>query len=94
MSATPFAPAPDPASVAAPAPKKLVRRAIGPRLRIVFHVVLALLATISANSLYLAGVTFLQWWTSNTYQDYFYQWMFLLHVILGLLIITPFLIFG
>jgi tetratricopeptide (TPR) repeat protein len=49
---------------------------------------------IGANSLYLGGVTFLEWWTSTTYQDYFYNWMFLLHVVLGIAIITPFLIFG
>ena len=41
------------------APKKVVRKAIGPKLRIVFNVVLALLALIGANSAYLGGVTFL-----------------------------------
>ena len=75
-------------------PKRQVQRAIGPRLRIVFHIVLGLLAIIGANSLYLGGVTFLSWWNSKTYQDYFYNWMFLLHVVLGLIIIVPFLIFG
>lgn len=74
--------------------KPLVRRAIGPKLRIVFHVVLGLLAIIGANSLYLAGVTFLGWWNAKTYQDYFYNWMFLLHVVLGLAVLVPFLIFG
>ena len=76
------------------APKKVVRKAIGPKLRIVFNVVLALLALIGANSAYLGGVTFLQWWTSQTYEDLFYSWMFLLHSVLGLLIVVPFLVFG
>lgn len=76
------------------APKKIVRKAIGPKLRIVFNVVLALLALIGANSAYLGGVTFLQWWTSQTYEDLFYSWMFLLHSVLGLLIVVPFLVFG
>ena len=78
----------------APVPRKIVRKAIGPKLRIVFNVVLALLATIGANSAYLAGVTFLQWWTAQTYEDVFYSWMFLGHIVLGLLIVVPFLIFG
>ncbi len=74
--------------------RRHVKKAIGPRLRIVFFVMLALLAMIAANSLYLAGVTFLEFWTKRTFQDYFYQWMFLVHIVLGLLIVTPFLAFG
>lgn len=76
------------------AERRQVKKAIGPRLRIVFFGVLALLAMIAANSLYLAGVTFLEFWTKRTFQDYFYQWMFLVHIVLGLLIVTPFLVFG
>lgn len=80
---------------AAPAPaKKVVRKAIGPRLRIVFNVMLVLLALIAANSAYLLGVKLLEWWTSRDYQDYFYTWMFLLHIVVGVLIVAPFLAFG
>jgi tetratricopeptide (TPR) repeat protein len=75
-------------------PRPQVRRAIGPRLRLVFYVVLTLLAAIGANSLYLSGVTALQFWTEQTYEDYFYQCMFGLHILLGLLIVVPFLVFG
>ena len=75
-------------------PKKIVHKAIGPKLRIVFNVVLALLAIIGANSAYLAGVTFLQWWTKRTYEDQFYAWMFLIHIVVGLLIVIPFIVFG
>jgi tetratricopeptide (TPR) repeat protein len=82
-------------SVASPAaPKKIVKKAIGPKLRIVFNVVVALLTLIGANSAYLSGVTFLQWWTSRTYEDLFYAWMFLAHVVIGTLIVVPFLVFG
>lgn len=81
-----------PAVVAAP--KKIVRKAIGPKLRIVFNVVLALLAIIGANSAYLAGVTLMQWWTKRTYEDQFYTWMFLIHIVVGLLIVIPFIVFG
>lgn len=80
-------------STASP-PKRVVKKAIGPRLRIVFYVILTLLAAIGANSVYLAGITFLEYWTSRTYQDYFYECMFLLHIVLGLMIVSPFLIFG
>ncbi|MEO2017171.1 MAG: hypothetical protein ABGZ53_22680, partial [Fuerstiella sp.] len=59
--------------------KKVVRKAIGPRLRIVFNVMLVLLALIGANSAYLLGVKTLEWWTTQTYQDYFYICMFLMH---------------
>lgn len=75
-------------------PTKVVRKAIGPRLRIVFNVMLILLALIAANSAYLIGVKALEWWTSQTYQDYFYICMFLMHIIVGLLIVVPFLVFG
>ena len=76
------------------APKKKVHRAIGPKLRIVFFVVLVLLAILAANSVYLSGVTLMEWATGKTYQDFFYICMFLGHLILGLLLIVPFLVFG
>ena len=80
---------------ASPAPaKKKVRRAIGPKLRIVYNIVLAMLAILAANSAYLAGVTFLEWVTKKTYQDFFYICMFLGHLVLGVLFVTPFIIFG
>ena len=43
---------------------------------------------------YLAGVTFMQWWTKQTYEDQFYAWMFLVHIVVGLLIVVPFIVFG
>ncbi|MCA9035459.1 MAG: hypothetical protein KDA91_10020 [Planctomycetaceae bacterium] len=75
-------------------PRRVVKKAIGPRLRVLFYVMMALLALIGANSTYLAGVTCLEWWTSQTYQDYFYVLMLLVHIVLGLCIVGPFLVFG
>ncbi|MFN9968683.1 MAG: hypothetical protein ACK58T_02185, partial [Phycisphaerae bacterium] len=49
---------------------------------------------LGANSAYLASITALESWTGQTYQDYFYQQAFLGHIVLGLLLIVPFLIFG
>jgi tetratricopeptide (TPR) repeat protein len=52
-------------------------------------VVFALFVVLGTNSFYLGGVTLLEWLTGRTYQDYFYQLMFGLHLFLGLLIIAP-----
>lgn len=85
----------EPESTAAPpAPPPRQRRAIGPRLRRLFHVVLGLLALLGANSAYLAGVTFLNWATGESHDSPFYLWMFLAHLVLGLVLVAPFLVFG
>ena len=69
-------------------------RAVGPKLRILLYVVFALAALLGANSIYLVSITALEAVTDLTYQDFFYQCMFLLHLVLGLLLITPFILFG
>ena len=68
--------------------------AVGPRLKKLLLLVFALVALLGANSLYLVSITILEWWRGLTYQNYFYQVMFLLHLALGLLLILPFLAFG
>lgn len=78
---------------------KAHRRVLGPRLKIFFHMVVALAAVLGANSVYLAAVTCLEWVSRNwgaglAYQNGFYLVMFLLHIALGLLLILPFLVFG
>ena len=78
---------------ASPQRKKYVR-AVGPRLRLVLYVVFGLVALLGANSAYLASITFLEWVKGLTYQNYFYQCMFLAHLVLGLLLVGPFVIFG
>jgi hypothetical protein len=69
-------------------------RAVGPRLRLVLAIVFGLVAVLGANSAYLASITFLEWTTGLTYQNYFYQYMFLAHLVLGLLLVLPFVAFG
>src|SRR5882672_1355280 len=78
---------------ARPKLKKYVR-AVGPRLRLVLYVVFGLVALLGANSAYLASITFLEWVKGLTYQNYFYQCMFLAHLVLGVLLVAPFVIFG
>lgn len=72
---------------------RLVVKAIGARLRKLYYVVLLLLSLLLANSAYLATITFLEWLHEETYQNYFYQLMFLGHLGLGLLLILPFIVF-
>jgi tetratricopeptide (TPR) repeat protein len=76
-----------------PVRKKYVR-AVGPRLRVVLLVIFALFALLGANSVYLASITFLGWLKGLSYENYFYQFMFLAHLALGLLIVLPVIIFG
>ena len=68
--------------------------AIGPRLRVLLFFVFALFALLGVNSFYLASVTAFEWATGRTYQDYFFQIMFLFHLAAGLLITLPAVIFG
>jgi hypothetical protein len=90
-------PADQPAKKPVPKPRserKAYIPAITPGLRKLFYVVLALLALLGANSGYLLAVTILEAVTGHVYQNYFYQLMFLGHVVLGVLFILPFLFFG
>ena len=82
-----------PPSDGTPARKKYVR-AVGPRLRLLLHVVFALFAVLGANSVYLSAITFLEWSRGLTYQNYFYMVMFGAHLVLGLLIVLPVILFG
>ncbi len=68
--------------------------AVSARLRKLLYVVFALVGLLGANAAYLASVTAMEWYTGETYQDYFYQYMFLLHLVLGLALIVPFIVFG
>ena len=68
--------------------------AVTPRLRRLLILVFVLVALIGANSLYLAAVTALEYFRGTTYQNFFYQYMFLAHLVLGLLLIVPFLVFA
>ncbi len=73
---------------------KLYVRAVTPGLRKLLYVVFGLLALLGANSLYLVAITALEAIKQQTYQNYFYQLMFLGHLVLGLLLIGPLVVFG
>lgn len=76
-----------------PVRKKYVR-AVGPRLRMLLYFIFGLVALLGANSAYLSSITFLEWFKGEVYQNYFYQIMFLAHLVLGFLLLVPFIIFG
>src|SRR5436853_2107388 len=75
-------------------PRKKYVRAVGPRLRIFLYVIFALVALLGANSAYLVAIKVLEKSTGYVYQNYFYQMMFLGHLVLGMLLLLPFIIFG
>ena len=75
-------------------PRKGYMPPIGKRLKKLLFVVFAMLSLLGANSLYLATITFLEWQRGETYQNQFYMAMFLGHVVLGLIFLVPFVVFG
>ena len=81
-------------SAPAAAPKKKYVRAVGPRLRKLLYLIFVLVAILFANSGYLATITFLEWYSGETYQGFFYQRMFLVHLAVGLLLIVPLIVFA
>ena len=68
--------------------------AIGPKLRPLLWVILISFAVLGANGLYLASVTALTWYLGTTQQTFFYMLMVILHLLLGFLLIVPFVVFG
>jgi tetratricopeptide (TPR) repeat protein len=79
-------------SVAA-APRR-PRPVVGPRLRRLLAVVFGLFGLLAVNGFYLGSITALEWFRGEVFQDYFYQLMFLAHLLLGLLVILPVVVFG
>jgi tetratricopeptide (TPR) repeat protein len=67
---------------------------ISPGLRRLLYVVFGLFSLLVINAVYLGGVTFFEWLRQETFQGYFYQLMFLGHLVLGLLLILPFVAYG
>ena len=74
--------------------KQRESKVLTPRTRLFFQICLALFVALTANSLYLGGVTFMEWNSGVVYQDYFYLLMFAGHLGLGFLLLVPFLIFS
>jgi tetratricopeptide (TPR) repeat protein len=71
---------------------KLVK-SVGPRLRVMLWILFAFVALIVPNSLFMSGITFLNWRTGVSHEDSFYLWNYFVHIVLGILIVVPFLAF-
>src|SRR5258708_65262 len=83
-----------PNSSAGPRPvRAVVIPAVGRRLGILMWFVFGLIALLGANSVYLATVTFLSWNSGRTYENWFYMLMFGGHLVLGVIMLVPFLLF-
>ncbi len=70
------------------------RDVVGPRLKPVLTIVLVMFALLCVNALYLASVSVLEFSSGQLLQDNFYQYMFLVHVVLGLVFLVPALIYS
>lgn len=67
---------------------------MGPRLRRVLGALFLLFGLLALNSVYLAAVSLLEYWFDTALQTSFYLGMFLAHLVLGVVIIVPFVIYG
>jgi len=79
---------------ASAAPRRRFRHPVGPKLRRLLYVVFALVALIGVNTAFLLAVSLLEWRTGRSYENWFYLTMFLLHLVLGLLLVVPVIAFG
>ncbi len=68
--------------------------AVGTGLRPWLWLCLGGFALLGATGVYLASVSLVTWLTSVTQQTYFYMMMVALHILLGILIVVPFIVFG
>lgn len=68
--------------------------AVGPRLKKLLFVVFGLFALLAVDSVYLVSIHLLEWATGRTYQNWFYEIMFLIHLLLGAAILVPVVAFG
>ena len=84
---------PAPAPAGSPARVRYVP-VVGVRLKKLLAVVFGLFALLMVNSVYLISITIVEAVSGLTYQNYFYQYMFLVHLVLGLIIILPVIIFS
>lgn len=87
-------PAPSSSSSILPTSPRKYKPAVSPRLKKLLFVVFGLVALLVANAAYLSAITFMEWNSGETYQNYFYQFMFLGHLVLGLLLVAPLIVFG
>ena len=67
---------------------------VGPGLRKLLVAVLVLFSLLVVDSVYLATITFLQWLNDVTLENAVYQTAFLAHLVLGVVIIVPSIVYA
>ncbi len=72
----------------------VLRAAVSPVLRKLLWVVFLLFGILLASALYLLGITLLEAATARSLQGYFYLLVYLGHVLLGLALVGPLVLFG
>lgn len=70
------------------------KRVISPRLRLLLVLILGLFSLLMANGIYLMAITWLQVFQGQIYENLFYQFMFLAHLVLGFVLVAPVIVFG
>ena len=77
-----------------PKPRRKYVPVVGPALRKVLILIFALFALIMVNSVYLVSIRVLGLSTGDSYENWFFLNMFIAHLVLGLAIVVPIIIFG
>src|SRR5262245_31606294 len=70
------------------------RPAIRQHLNILLFFIFVCVALLGATGVYLVAIRVLEWARAHTYTNQFTLWMFLAHVIVGVVLVIPFLFFG
>lgn len=68
--------------------------AIGPRLKGLLAFLFGTVSILGATGLYLLAIQILEWYRNQGYTNQFTHWMELVHILLGLVALGPFLFFG
>lgn len=76
------------------APKRRYVPAVGPKLAKLLAVVFGLFALLTVNAVYLVAIRAAGAITGESYENQFYLYMFLAHLVLGFVIVAPVIVFG
>ncbi|MEM7228390.1 MAG: multiheme c-type cytochrome [Planctomycetota bacterium] len=79
---------------ARPSSRPRYRPVVGPRLKKLLAVIFLLFAILAVNSVYLVVIRAAGEMSGESYENLFYLWMILVHLVLGLLIVVPVIVFG
>src|SRR5262249_46069607 len=74
--------------------RKLYEPAIGRRLAILLAIIFAGVALLGATGVYLLAIRWLEYFRGLTYTNQFTLGMFMVHALVGVLLVVPFLSFG